>query len=390
MTYANAEKLIKDTNDTNSSDDLLKVLSALNNPEKKVKIIKVYGSSGKTEICAALSKILNTSGYKTGSLTTPFIHSITDSITIEGRSISSETFISSASAVHDAVCRIRKENGSNLTLTGQSFLFAVTLLTFAECKCDCAVIEIPNANSSHTAFGSPFINVISSTDSTDVARKVCAKLDRTTKEIVSAWQEHEIYKIISSKCAELNTRLSMPLKNSFDIVDSTLKRMDFIYKSKPFSANVGAYYQLYNILTVIEAVAALNRCGLNISDKNIGKAISQSRNPLCFEVISIMPTIIIDRANTKQRRAALFETLKELCGKIISNPEVICDNDATAVANELSKSDIVCRTSEVAPKDLKKSFKLRLCNLDQNASLIVIGSSEYCEAASNIIKDLLM
>lgn len=392
MTYTNAEKMIKNAPETDVADDLGQVLNRLGNPEKRIGIIKVYGGSGKSSVCTLLSAVLSAAGYRVGRLTTPFVHSIPNSICIYEKPVSIDFFTKSADKVYKAICDIKKSDTEhvNFAPSKHTLLYATAFYAFGDADCDYAVIEIPTDNVSHSFLSSPLISVISSTDSADVAKSICAKLDRNGKEVVSAMQSREVYKIISDKCAETNTRLTMPIKNSFLFMGSAIKHTKFTYNGTIHSNGCGAYYQIYNLLTVLEAAESLRRCGIKIAGTDVCSAVLCEGIPLRFEIISVMPTIIVDRADTDERRKALVGSLKTLGNQISSKPIVICDKESKKTDEEFLLADIHTKISEVSKKELKKHLRGVLPTLDESSTLIILGSSEYCEESAKLTKEILM
>ena len=392
MTYTNAEKLIKCAKGTDSADNLGKLLGCLGNPEKKLGIIKIFGGSGKSSVCTMLSAVLSAAGYKVGRLTTPLIHSVPNNIRIYEKPTSIEFFTKSADKVNKILLNIKKsdEEYSDLAFSANDLLFATALTAFADADCDYALIEVPTENISHTVFSSPIISIISTSADVNIAKSICARLDRDSKEVITAIQSREVYKLISDKCAEINTRLSMPLKNAFLFMSATVKHAEFTYGGKVFTVGCGSYYQVQNMLTVLEAVAALKRCGLKIAGTDVCSAVLSEGIPLRFEVISILPTIIIDRADTKERRNALIESLKKLDSQISVSPIVICDGDRKNISEEFFAAGYRASLNEANTKELKKSLREILPNLDESSTLIILGSSKYCEEASKHTREFLM
>ena len=390
MTHTNAEKMIKNAPATDFADDLGQILNRLGNPEKRVGIIKIYGTSGKSSVCTLLSSVLSAAGYKVGRLTTPFVRSISDSICVYEKPISKDFFTESADKVYKAVSDVKRSraDGAAFAPSAQSLLFATALSAFADLDCDYAIIEIPNDNISHTIFNSPIISVICSTGSEESAKSICARLDRNSKEVVSALQSREVYKIISDKCAEINTRLTLPIKNSFIHMRSSIKRTEFTYNGNTYLNGCGAYYQVCNMLTVIEATQALKRSGIKIAGTDICSAVLYEGIPLRFEIISIMPTIIVDRADTKERRSALIESLKKLYGHISSKPTVICCKDKAEISSDLAAMDYAADVIEIDIDNTKKYLRDLCPSLTEESTVIVIGSSDYCDQASKIIKEI--
>ena len=392
MTHTNAEKMIKNAPVSDYPDDLAQILEELGNPHRNIGIIKVCGDSGKSSVCTLLSSVLSAAGLKTGRLVTPFIHSIADSICIYEKPISIDFFSKSADKVYKAINRIKKSRSENVSFEPgmYSVLYAVAFVAFCDAGCDHAVIEIPGDSLSHTALTSPVLSVISSVHSIESTQKICSRLDRNSKEVVCAVQSREIYKLISDKCAETNTRLSMPIKNSFCFMSSAVKHMEFTYRGTPYSSGCGAYYQTHNLLTVLEATEALRRLGIRITGTDICSAVLCEGIPLRFEIISVMPTIIVDRADTPDKRKAFLDTLKKLEGQISKTPTVICEKNSKSISDEFLSINLHAKSLETTEKELKKQLRSLCGELSEDSTLIVLGSSEYCETAAKLIKEALM
>lgn len=390
MTYTNAEKLIKSAASADSAENLRMLLSALGSPEKKLGIIKVYGESGKSSVTAMVSHLLSAAGYRVGRLTTPIIGHVPECIRIYERSITAEFFSSSAEKVYRATVKLRKDEESNVELSvgKNDLLFAVSLAAFADADCDYAVIEIPTENISHVAFSSSVLSVISTVDDTSTARSICARLDRNGNEIVTALQSREVYKIIYDKCAEINSRLSMPLRNAYLPMTSTIKRREFTYSGRFFAVGTGAEYQVYNLLTTLECAEALKRGGIKIAGTDICSAMLCEGLPLRFEMVSVMPTIVVDRADTQSKQRALFMSLDELSKQLSGKQTVICPENSDQV-NELLASP-GASVIAIPTKGARKAMRPILSGLCEDDILFIIGSSEYCEEMAKITKEILM
>ena len=390
MTLTNAEKMIANAAAADSTENLGALLKQIGNPEKKLGIIKVMGESGKSSVCALLSAVLSAAGYRVGRLVTPVIHSTPTSICVCERPISIDLFTDSASTVHKAVAELKKNSDGELAFSGNDLLFATAFTAFCDAECDFAVIEIPTDNISHTTFSKPLISVITTIHEASVARDICARLDRDGGEVITAIQSREVYNVIFNKCAEINCRLTMPLKNAFHFMASTVKRMDFTYRGIAHTVACGAIYQTDNLLTVFEATDALKRCGLKILGTDICSAVLGEGIPLRFEPISVMPAIIVDRADTKSRRAALISSLKKAEGFISKNPLVICEQKKRVIREDFIAVGFELNDVEIPIQSARKDLRPILKSLNESDTVIVLGSSKYCESIAKIIKEILM
>lgn len=387
MTYTNAEKMILAAPHISSPDAAKKLCAALDSPEKRTRVIKVMGESGKSSTVILLSAAVSAAGYRVGRLTTPFIHSVRESVCVDEKPISIDLFTDSAEKVKNAIAEVRKED-ADFSPSAQDMLIAIALLAFDACNCDFAIIETDTA--AYSAIDAPLLTIITTINDQKAAREICARLDRQTGETVTAMQSREIYKIIFDKCAEINCRLSMPLRNAFIFMSASLKRIEFTYQTKLYSIGTGAYYQIYNMLTVIEAAEALSRLGFRISNVDICSAVLGQGIPLRFEMLSVMPTIIVDRADSENRRRRLIETLKMQSSFISKNPTVICEGGRRRISEEFALMGRDAKVTEIAEKGARKTLRELISTLGENDTVIISGTSEYCEQISKITKEILM
>ena len=387
MTYTNAEKMILTAQATGSADTAKRLCAALDNPERRTKVIKILGESGKSSTAILLSATISAAGYRAGRLTVPHVHSVRESICVDEKPISIELYTSSAEKVKNAISEIKKDD-ADFSPSAYDMLLAIAFCAFLECDCDFALIEA--SNGAYSAVDDPILSVITTIDDQRTAKEICARLDRQTGETVTAMQSREVYKTIFDKCAEINCRLSMPLRNSFIFMSASLKRVEFTYNTKLYSLGTGAYYQVYNLLTVIEAAEALTRLGFKISNVEICSAVLGQGIPLRFEAISVMPTIIVDRADTESRRRRLIETLKMQSGFISKKPVVICESNKRRIYEEFSLMGRDVKVSEIGENGARKAIKALLSELDEDDTVIILGSSAYCEQISKITKEILM
>ncbi len=113
------------------------LLALLDNPQEKVPIIHVAGTNGKGSICAYLSSILNSSGYKTGRYTSPHLINWTERICLNEQSIKEDILIRilekiiSVIELNDPECPTQFE-----VITAAAWMF------FANSGVDVAVMEV--------------------------------------------------------------------------------------------------------------------------------------------------------------------------------------------------------------------------------------------------------
>ena len=109
-----------------------------------------------------------------------------------------------------------------------------------------------------------------------------------------------------------------------------------------------------------------------------------------FEIVSVTPTIIIDRADSKQRREALIETYKMLGDNLSASPTIICEDAADVIYDEFSAGGISPQVLEIKTNGMKKALRPILKGLSEQDTIIVLGSSCYCETVAKTTREILM
>ena len=76
-----------------SLDNTRELLNRLENPAQDKKIIHIAGTNGKGSVCAYLTNILMSEGYKVGTFTSPHLVKMNERISVNGVNISDAEFV---------------------------------------------------------------------------------------------------------------------------------------------------------------------------------------------------------------------------------------------------------------------------------------------------------
>ena len=109
------------------------LLEALGNPQEQLQVVHIAGTNGKGSVTAFCAGAATAAGFRTGTLTSPFIRHYTDRIQIDGRDIPPEALCRFCEQVQ--ACPV-SQDCSQFEIT-----FAIALLWFVEQKCDLVVLE---------------------------------------------------------------------------------------------------------------------------------------------------------------------------------------------------------------------------------------------------------
>ncbi len=390
MTHTNIVKFIKALKDEPNGanvDNVKTLFDRLGNPQKSISVIKVFGESGKSSVISMLSGALSGAGYTVGTLTTPFIHSVENSFKISDEPISIGLFTKYANTVINEVVALGKEYGYEYSIC--DVLLAISACILSGEKCNIGIIEVSRNSLASSLFTVSPISVITSTSDEKSATLICPLIERTAGEVISAIQSREVYKIISDRCADVGARLTIPLKNAFLFMRVSPKRLDFTYEGKVYTLKTGAYYQAQNFLCAIKAIEALRRSGFKIENVQMGASEINEGLPLRFEVISVLPTIIVDRADSTEKRKCLIESIGKLDGAF-GDLNVICETDSREIYEEFSALGQNIKIREIPIKDSRKALKAFYRDASEDSFMLIIGTSEYCEEISKHTKELFI
>ncbi len=328
MTYHNAIKYILSSPQKNGEADSFErvrlICERLGSPERRLKYIRFAGSNGKTVCQTMLESVLHEDGIKVGSLLMPVCAEPRENVRIGRAPISMDDTVKYVKTIAEAVNALRSEaeastetgaKRTDLTPTKNEMIFLVALLAFKDAGCDICLIECEHdAQDPTKMLAPPFSAIICGAipaENTREAHKIRSYLVSGISEVVSAPQGPDTYKIISSACARVNCRLSVPTRSMLKIERMTLGGSEFTYRGEKYSLSLCGRFQINNATTVIEAVRMLNRSGASISPETLRRGLSRVNIKSKFETLSILPTIISDSTHKVEAVGAMCETLAD-------------------------------------------------------------------------------
>ena len=329
-----------------SLDGIKALLSALGNPENRIKTINVAGTNGKGSTVAMLASVLSTAGYKTGRYVSPFVLEFRERMMINGKMIGRKRLAKIMSTVREHADALREQG---TVLNAFEVTTAAALLWFAEEECDVVVLEagIGGRLDATNAVPEPILQII-----TAVGLDHTAQLGSTVAEITAEKcgimrpgctlltcpnQNAEAKAVMINKCAELEATFVMGSAGKGKIVAQSAEGTDLLVGKTELAIPFGGEHQINNALTVVSAVDILREKGFAISDDQLIEGIAAAKFPARFEVCSKDPLVILDGAHNPHAAAALASGIKKflpekrtlLCG-------MMADKDCAGVMSTLA------------------------------------------------------
>ncbi len=409
MTYFNAIKFIKNApniapKDTSAPDRVAMLFKALQNPQKRMKYMRITGSNGKTVCVKMLSAILCKAEISNGCLIMPLQPEIRENILINGTPLSIEETVKYVEQIVNATAHINKaytsEDGHSplFVPTAHEIILCMAVLAFASHGCTLAIIESDHTADDPSRFlPAPSWAIIAGRipikERNEIA-KIRSYICRGLNEVVSAPQTPEGYKVISDSCSIAGCRLTLA-RHKIDIKHITLYGTVFTYRNNEYSLRLCGKFETNNACVAIEASNMLARYGYKISLKNIQDALSSLSIPCKLEIISFCPTIIADSTHNGVAINSVCDSLSEFKeatgtklrlfvpdselaekyvialtarGYTIDTLYLFGDEENLLEANANIPQPIFCKT-------LKKAAKLMLSDLSRDDMLIISGPS---------------
>ncbi|MDR3111528.1 MAG: bifunctional folylpolyglutamate synthase/dihydrofolate synthase [Planctomycetaceae bacterium] len=284
-------------------ETLRRILSALGNPEKRFATVHVAGSKGKGSVCAMVDNTLRLAGYRTGCFTSPHIDSVTERITIDGNTITMDTFV-------DEILQLKtflQSRGGTKLLSYFDILTLAAIDIFAQQNVDVAILEV--------GMGGLY-------DSTNVCNPTVSgiteiELEHTeylgdTIEKISVQKAGIIRSNVPAVVAQPNINLppeqlsAILPKNSILIPPST-RTVENLHLTMP------GKHQTKNAAVAAAILEQLRgNCGMKkLTTEIIRDGIATTKIPLRIEQLSTNPMLIIDAAHTVKSTKSLLEVLNE-------------------------------------------------------------------------------
>ncbi len=353
MTFHNAQKYILTAPTKTSYNDSLErtriLCDWLDSPQKNLKYIRFAGSNGKTVCQTMLASILHENGNRVGSLLMPVHDNPRENVIIGKEILSIEDLQKYVSRIAETVNKINEEieilrknqeidteayDGFAASLfsgkvsirpTKNEMIFLVALLAFKDKGCDVCLIESEHNGIDPTKLlPPPETAVICGTippENTKEISKIRSYILNGIREVISSPQDIETRNSISSACAKVNCRLSVPTK--FDVTRLSLGGSEFIYSGKSYKLSICGKFQIQNAVTAIEVANCLKRSYMYISDEAISKGLAAVSIPSKFETLSVSPTIIVDSTHKVEAVGTMCSTLEDL-KELVGDKLILC------------------------------------------------------------------
>ena len=278
------------------------LLQEMGNPEQRLPVVHVTGTSGKGSTAVAIAALLDGAGLRVGLATSPYLQVATEKLQVAGSLVSGGDLLKAVVAVERAEAGWSGRTGESRLTYAEAWV-AVTLRVLTEAKVDVAVIEVgAGGRFDATNVVQPVACVI-----TNIGFDHVDSLGPTLRDI--AWHKAGILKRGAiAVTGERRPETLAVIEGEASAVGIELRVVDTPFASEGLTlpAHVRA-----NRAIALAAVAALADSGLLDPARVDARVLEGARLPGRFEPMPFSndPRVVLDGAHNPDKVAALMSAV---------------------------------------------------------------------------------
>ncbi|GBE57710.1 folylpolyglutamate synthase [bacterium BMS3Abin01] len=328
---------------------ITKLLKALGNPEKRLKVIHVVGTNGKSSTARMIAAILSAHGARAGAYLSPHLVSFRERFIINGREISEPRFYKLISEVRGKAEEVNNRARSSGPLTQFEVLTAAAILYFARQKVGAAVIEagLGGRYDATNVFDKSRVQVLTNIEleHTDLLGKTVAAIAREKLavlpekgNVVLGDLSQEALKEAEKICKRKQARYKVFDEDYSLLKGRGEKRFD-VWTAKGHYSDLKlsllGQYQRTNCAVAIQAAELFIRRALD--EKKLKRTLLRIMIPARLEIVSEKPTVIFDGAHNPSSVEELLKSLDTLAAgeRVIGVVSILKDKDASGMLEQL-------------------------------------------------------
>ena len=319
------------------------LLEKLGNPQNELRFVHVAGTNGKGSICAMISSVLKSAGYKTGLFTSPYLSRFTERMKINGREIDEAQVASIVEEIKPLADSMEDHP------TEFEMMTAAALLWFSRENCDVVVMEVGLGGrlDATNVIPRPECTVIANIglDHTailgDTLEQIAFEKAGIIKEnsaVVLYQQSGEVMNVIRDVCELKNAELTVPDFDDIIPEFDSLEGQVFSYRGDAYAIPLLGEHQLYNAVCAVEAANILRKAGFEIEQSALEAGLYAVTWPARFELVHEDPYFVVDGGHNPQCAYALAESIKKYFpqGRRVLLMGMLKDKDYTRVVDILA------------------------------------------------------
>lgn len=290
------------------------LLTALGDPQKKLKFVHIAGTNGKGSCAAMLSSVLRTAGYRTGLYTSPYLYRFSERMQINGEEITPDALVRCVAAVRDKAEKTEEHP------TEFELITATAMLWFVEEKCDVVVLEagLGGRFDATNIIESPECTVITNIgldhthilgDTLEAIAGEKAGIIKSGVPCIAYEQADSVLEVFRRRSSELGCPLTVPRFDALSMEFDSLEGQVFSYRGDQYALSLLGAHQRRNAAVVIETARVLAARGWKIEQDALEHGLYAASWPGRFELCGEDPYFIVDGGHNPQCAEAVCDSL---------------------------------------------------------------------------------
>lgn len=323
MTYKEALERIHSLNKFGSRpglDRIKRLLNDMGNPQDETKFVHVAGTNGKGSVCALVSSVLKSAGYKTGLFISPFITDFCERIQINNTPIPHDKLSELTEYVFSFVDKLSEED---IIITEFEFVTALCFEFFKREKCDLAVLEtgLGGLLDSTNVIKTNLCAVITSVsfDHTDILGETLEEIAlqkcgiiKPECPVISSEQDEAAARVIKNSAIRNHSPLLFSTDIKISVKEETIDGTTIELEGTPLTFSLCGEHQIQNARTALATLAVLTKdAQIKISREALCEGFKNAVNPARFEVLSKSPLVVLDGAHNADGMKAFSKAVKK-------------------------------------------------------------------------------
>lgn len=325
------------------------LLSSIGSPQEKLRFIHIAGTNGKGSVSEYCSRVLTACGYRTGTLTSPYIRHYRDRIRLNLEDIPKDAFCRICETVAGAV--------ADFPYSQFEITMAISFLYFAQEQADIVVLEtgIGGSVDSTNIIALPLVSVITAVSMDhmvllgntiqEIAAQKAGILKTGSEAVFSADSKPEALRILKETAETKQCPYHIPAMSDCQVARCDLTGSQFTYQGADYTLSMGGRHQISNALTVLETLKVLRTKGFVLPEETVQRALAETSVPARIQILQREPLVILDGGHNADGVGALVRAISEsgidswigICGMMAGK-----DRDAAAFQLALVLSRVLC------------------------------------------------
>ncbi|UQS83827.1 bifunctional folylpolyglutamate synthase/dihydrofolate synthase [Bombilactobacillus thymidiniphilus] len=395
-----------------------KVLTALDDPQNKAKLVHITGTNGKGTTGYYLTQLLVKNGAHVATFASPYVQKFNERFLLDGQEISDEQIVSLAKQVITVVQQIKTQD-SSFCLVEFEFLVVMMFLFCVQENVDYGIIEVGiGGQHDKTNVFTPELSIITNVglDHVDLIGPTLldianekAGVIKSNRPVVVGQVDTPIKTFLKQEAAKLTAPAYFFDEDYFlgNIKPVHGRKLKFTWHNKNYqfrniTFNSWAHTQLLDFAIALEAFSLLQENHLNT--KVVHQVAQLPGLPARLQLLATDPLIVVDGAHNEPAIKALVANLQPLAKnrRVVVLYAAMVDKDRKTIlkllrsfAQELivtslseargaKNSDYDSSVNLVTPWQV--AFAQALQSLDGESILVICGSLHFAGEILNFLE----